>query len=496
VDESNSNARPRPRVSVLILTYNQRKYISEAIESALMQKTSFNYEVLIGEDSSTDGTAATVHDYAARYPTNIRALFRSTNIGAAANFRQTLSSCRGEFVALLEGDDYWTSSEKLQKQVDFLDQYSDCAMCFHNAKIIYQDDDRPSVLYNSPDQKTVSTFEDLWQYNFIASCTALFRTAAITCLPDWLSTLPFGDWPLFMLCAQHGNIGYLDEVLAVYRIHKEGLWSKLDSIQKLESRITFYENMNAHLGFRYTETAQPIIARYKDELAIARRTKDLVTTILPPNAIVLVLSKAGDSLPRFDTRLVWAFPDRIARTKPQLFASAASGSVEAPWIDRHGAYDFRLYGGPRQETLLASVAVTQRDDEQSSGRAAEKAVENRPYITATPNPVPRTANLGKTFIEWSTGDGSLGSIYVSPRDQPVLYPTDSSAAIEELERFRARGAEFLVAPRSAFDLFDRYPELKRHLHAHYRLLVSDENICLAYDLRKQIRHATPDMAAG
>src|SRR3982751_285794 len=125
------------KVSVLILVYNQERYIRNTIDSVLMQQVNFDYEIVIGEDASTDDTRTIVLQLAQQHSNRIRVLLRDTTdaerdraagLGGKSNFVQGLHACRGEYVALLDGDDYWTDPLKLQKQVDFLDNHGDFAM--------------------------------------------------------------------------------------------------------------------------------------------------------------------------------------------------------------------------------------------------------------------------------------------------------------------------------------------------------------------------------
>ena len=119
----------RPVVSVIMLTYNQEAYIRQALDSVLMQETQFPFEILVGEDASTDGTAEIVADYAQRFPERIRAFCRTENLGAARNAYELLMSARGEYLAFCEGDDYWLSRDKLQKQYQFLSEHPDYIGC-------------------------------------------------------------------------------------------------------------------------------------------------------------------------------------------------------------------------------------------------------------------------------------------------------------------------------------------------------------------------------
>ena len=113
------------KLSVGILTYNQEKYIRQCLDSVLMQKVDFDYEIVVGDDASTDGTQDILRDYAKHYPGKFVLLLGEKNEGISMNYKKVLTACKGEYVALCEGDDYWTDMTKLQKQVDFLENHPD-----------------------------------------------------------------------------------------------------------------------------------------------------------------------------------------------------------------------------------------------------------------------------------------------------------------------------------------------------------------------------------
>ena len=127
-----------PLVSIEIITYNHAPFIRQCIEGVLMQKTTFPYELVIGEDCSTDGTREIVLDYAQKYPEIIRVITSESNVGAFENEKRAYFACRGKYIAICEGDDYWTDPDKLQKQVDFLEEHPDYSMCCHASKIIVE----------------------------------------------------------------------------------------------------------------------------------------------------------------------------------------------------------------------------------------------------------------------------------------------------------------------------------------------------------------------
>src|ERR1700737_2056019 len=123
------------KLSIAMITYNHEEFIGQAIESVLAQKVNFDYELVIGEDCSTDGTRAVILDFHRRYPDRIVPLLRERNLGLMGNFARTIAGCRGRYLALLEGDDYWICTDKLQRQVDFLEANPSWAICCTRAQV-------------------------------------------------------------------------------------------------------------------------------------------------------------------------------------------------------------------------------------------------------------------------------------------------------------------------------------------------------------------------
>jgi glycosyltransferase involved in cell wall biosynthesis len=250
------------KVSVAVTTYNHEKYIAQAIESILMQNIDFDYEIVIGDDCSTDNTRDILLDFKKMYPDKIQLLLPEKNTGADSNefFIKVFQACRSEYVALLDGDDYWTSPHKLQKQVDFLDSHPECSMCFHNAKVFYEDGSRGARNLNPVNQKEILILEDLLAGNVIATSSSMLRRGLLGEFPDWFLKAFPGDWIFFILFARHGNIGYINEVMSMYRIHKKGYMRKFDSIQQSRELIDLYPKINSFLNFQYDESIKKQIA--------------------------------------------------------------------------------------------------------------------------------------------------------------------------------------------------------------------------------------------
>ena len=264
------------KVSICMITYNHEKFIAHAIEGILMQEVCFDYEIVIGEDISTDRTREIVLEHEQKHPDRIRVLKRDAaesdsdrarGFGGKQNFLNTLRECRGEYVALLDGDDYWTDSHKLQKQVEFLERHPECSLCFHNAEMFYDDGSQPSVNLRPADQKTISTVEDILAGMVPIPCTVMFRNNLLGELPESFDSVANGDWMLSVLLAEHGNVGYLNEVMAAYRIHPGGIWSRLTAQQRLNGHINTYRTIDAHLNFKYHLLISKMIADFRGQNA-------------------------------------------------------------------------------------------------------------------------------------------------------------------------------------------------------------------------------------
>jgi glycosyltransferase involved in cell wall biosynthesis len=264
---SSSGARAAPgdiTVTTLVMTYNHARLIEQAVESALAQELEGGYEILIADDCSTDGTREIVRAYSDRYPEVIRPLLSEQNIGENAVRARGTRAARGAYVALLDGDDYWTSPHKLRKQVEFLDPRPEYAICFHNATVVYDDGSSEPHPFHSknPTQRLscrvppeTSTLEDVAVGNFMQTSSVMFRNGLFNQFPNWYFEARLPDWSFHVLNAEHGRIGYIDEILSAYRVHGGGAWSDrishLRDPKDLADIIWIHDAINQHLGFRY-----------------------------------------------------------------------------------------------------------------------------------------------------------------------------------------------------------------------------------------------------
>ena len=235
-------AEDYPMVSVVVTAYNHADYIAQCLEGILMQQVGFEYELLIGEDESNDGTREICQDFAERYPERIRLFLRrredviyiNGKPTGRYNFVETLNAARGKYVALCDGDDYWTDDRKLQKQVDFMEQQPDYAICHHGGQMYFERDQQFIPLPDKPKQAGI---ERLVQDNFIITCSCLFRNHLFERFPDWIYQAPVADYCLHILNARHGQIGYLPDDMCVYRMHSGGIWSQRNAGEQAERML-------------------------------------------------------------------------------------------------------------------------------------------------------------------------------------------------------------------------------------------------------------------
>ena len=179
-----------------------------------------------------------------------------------------IRAARESYIALLDGDDYWISDQKLQRQADYLDQNLQCVLCFHNAQVLHDDGVQPLNNWTSSTQKKVSTLDDLWRGNFIATCSTMFRKGSVKEIPEWYhSFFPITDWPLYILLAEHGTIDFIDQVMGVYRQHSGGLYSAKTEKQKQEKNLELYRQINRCLNFRYNKAITTATSVYFYEWA-------------------------------------------------------------------------------------------------------------------------------------------------------------------------------------------------------------------------------------
>ena len=217
-----------PLVSVDCATYNHEPYIAQALDGFLMQKTNFPFEVIVHDDASTDRTAEIIREYEARFPKIIKPIYETENQYSKHNgslARIMAAACKGKYIALCEGDDYWIDEDKLQMQVDFLEGNPEYTMCFHNAIEHYEDNSHPDRLFSMIEGRDYSAKEILKRWT-VPTASVCYRKQSIETDFYWnLKKDPrfiFGDIILFLTLCREGKIRGMNVTMSVYRRHEGG----------------------------------------------------------------------------------------------------------------------------------------------------------------------------------------------------------------------------------------------------------------------------------
>lgn len=269
------------KLSISTISFNQAQFIGKALDSVLAQKAAFEYEIVIGDDCSTDGTREIIADYQRRWPEKVKPVFREKNLGMQKNGIQTLERCSGEYIAFLEGDDYWTDPNKIQMQVDYLDSHADCALVHHKVEHIAWPSAKslgeyPPARYRveRPNPRTLAMF------NFIQTCSVVIRRKWLPLFDEQFQELKLGDWPLCVLLNERGWVGYLDRNMAHYRVHANNSWNN----RPADYKIRAMEKMAYYLLERVSDKSKDA---WRDTLlALALKDLGLALASLSPGMTV------------------------------------------------------------------------------------------------------------------------------------------------------------------------------------------------------------------
>jgi glycosyltransferase involved in cell wall biosynthesis len=238
-----------PLLSVCLITYNHEKYIRQAIEGVLRQNVNFDWELIIADDFSTDGTRAILQEYQERNPTRIRLILQEKNVGPAQNWLDLMNAPKSKYIAYFEGDDYWIDENKLQQQVDFLEQNPTFSLCHSNVEVI----DKESITIESHQLKSWNSKFPILDYRF-----AIFTPIAFSCTSVFRNNIDFnrlskkvkaGDWMLWILLTLKGDAKYFSQKFAIYRmgsgVSGTSLWHKdfLHRVLFLFRQISFHNSI-------------------------------------------------------------------------------------------------------------------------------------------------------------------------------------------------------------------------------------------------------------
>ncbi len=244
------------KVSICCITYNHETFIATALDSFLMQKTTFNYEIIVSDDNSQDDTRRILTEYKKKYPDKIKLLLNEVNIQMIPNFIQALNNCTGEYIAICDGDDYWTDNLKLQKQVDLLDAHKDHVISSHSTIVLNNEKQYlypPNVPLAKKKLHNTFTISDYIQNFFCHSSSIVFRRSMLKPFPDWYKNVFSGDGFLVMLLAMEGKITYLNKPMSVYRYNNTSIsnYFSLTGINKnFEKHLKLFDEYS---GYKFSK---------------------------------------------------------------------------------------------------------------------------------------------------------------------------------------------------------------------------------------------------
>jgi glycosyltransferase involved in cell wall biosynthesis len=209
----------RPDISIAVIAYNHERFIGDTFRGIAMQQFSGTIEIVIGDDCSPDRTRELARAFAEQHP-NVRLLFHERNLGMVGNWTATIDACQGRYIALCEGDDYWTDPLKLQRQFDLMEQHPEHSLCWHPVDVVEEGVQRA---YPYAPGMEVATLEDIVRSHFIPTCSVLFRNGLLQGWPDWIGRVMSMDIALELMLAMHGTAVRIETVMGAYRQHPGGI---------------------------------------------------------------------------------------------------------------------------------------------------------------------------------------------------------------------------------------------------------------------------------
>jgi len=276
----------RPLVSIICTAYNHEKYIAAALDGFIMQKTNFDFEILVHDDASKDGTADVIRKYERNYPDLIRPVYQTQNQYQIGNLGSVIlrSMARGKYIAVCEGDDYWIDPYKLQKQADHLQSHPECSLCVHAAYKVSPDGKKLKSHVRPNRGDRIFTAEEVIEGggSLFATNTMMYPAIYDEKRPDFFKIAPVGDYPMAIHLASNGVVYYMDEFMSCYRVSVQGSWTSRifsddEKIANHFSRIAaMLDAIDIATGYRYKDA----IARAKKHnefriLLIQEKYKDL-----------------------------------------------------------------------------------------------------------------------------------------------------------------------------------------------------------------------------
>lgn len=246
-------------VSVIMITYNQEKFIEKAVRSVMAQRTDFAFELVIADDASKDSTPEICRRLSAEFPDKIKLIARSNNLGASGNYLDAWSRCSGKYVAICEGDDWWLTTDKLARQVEYMEEHPECTVCFHRVANYYPAKHNWS-LCGKPASYDFGLTE-LAKGNIITNLSVMYRAIRREDIPEWVNETPLFDYAMHSLHAARGRVHFMPAVMAAYRKHSYGIWSG-DALRARRLATEIRRLLIAHFHESHPEATAVWLGKY------------------------------------------------------------------------------------------------------------------------------------------------------------------------------------------------------------------------------------------
>lgn len=241
------------KISILLVTYNHSRCIRQCMEGIKLQQFNQETEIVVADDHSSDNTLAIIQEYIDQIPCEFVFLDDGINKGTVKNYQQGFAACRGVYIAIIEGDDYWTNPRRLIKHVSFLENHQECVMSMNR----FIEFDEVSNDYRIQKWSLLEEFEyvttrQMTSGNRLGNLSAcVFRNSEIQKIKPDLYNIEIADWMIGMVLGQNGLIAVLKDVMSVYRIHNNGQWSKMNKEELSEKMNIVIDKYNEYFEYKY-----------------------------------------------------------------------------------------------------------------------------------------------------------------------------------------------------------------------------------------------------
>jgi len=417
-----------------MVAYDHAPFVAQALDSVLNQKADFEFEIVVGDDYSTDGTRDILQSYADRHPERIRLLLHPQRLGphepgleGKRNFLATYRACRGEYIALLDGDDYWTDKRKLEKQVAFLQAHPNCSLCCHPVAVKYSGKrHRHWGRVIGKSRKETWRLEDILRLETkpeMPTPRMMIRRRSLPSFPAWFDGVFNGDYAIQVLLAERGDVGFLPGRMAVHRKHAGGLSRVYDTDPVFCNAmlLRLHEALNEHLGYRFRTILDPYIEQER-QMADAAALSSFSHEPVRGREIRLAL----DEFVREHGRLVHEAGGGVAiETAPSPWAYSARIALAPRAADERNDCPAYVRVQARADRAAVGIGVLDRSGEHFLDR---HLIEPAPSDGEVRLGIPRLQDAGDLVVQ-TWGDPTPATLHVESIELVVLeeQPEESAA---------------------------------------------------------------------